>query len=182
MSGSLQDQLLKTGLADGKKAKSIDKEKRKQNKVAKHLRGDIGNDVQDAVREAAEAKATRDRALNAEQNAAAQRKAINAQIKQLIEQHREHRGAGQETFNFTDGKKIKKLTVTAAQRRRLVSGLLKIVKQGDQYELLPAPVADKIAQRDPVRIIDCRGNNEPELTAEEKEWYAEFEIPDDLDW
>ena len=39
-----------------------------------------------------------------------------------------------------------------------------------------------ITQRDPARIIDCLGNSEPELTAEEKEWYAAFEIPDDLDW
>ncbi len=182
MSGSLQDQLLKAGLADAQKAKSISKEKRKKDKVAKHLRGEVNSDVQAAVREAAEAKAARDKALNAAQNAAALRKAINAQIKQLIEQHRESRGAGKDAFNFTDGKKIKKLYVDAGQRRRLVAGLLKIVKQGDQYELLPAPIADKIAQRDPTRIIDCRASGEPELTTEEKEWYADFEIPDDLDW
>ena len=182
MSGSLQDQLLKAGLADAQKAKSISKEKRKKDKVAKHLRSEVNSEVQAAVREAAEAKAARDKALNAEQNAAALRKAINAQIKQLIAQHRESRGAGQDAFNFTDGKKIKKLYVDAGQRRRLVAGLLKIVKQGDQYELLPAPIADKIAQRDPTRIIDCRASGEPELTTEEKEWYADFEIPDDLDW
>jgi len=55
-------------------------------------------------------------------------------------------------------------------------------KLGDAYSLIPAPIADKIAQRDPSRVIDCRRSNEPELTAEEQEWYKDFDIPDDLDW
>ena len=56
------------------------------------------------------------------------------------------------------------------------------MKQGDRYELVPSPIADKIAQRDAARMIDCRGSNEPELTEDEKDWYKNFEIPDDLDW
>lgn len=182
MAGSLQDQLLKAGLADGKKAKAMNKEKRKQAKVAKQDRGKTTDEIKEGARQAALAKAARDRELNAARDDAAQRKAINAQIRQLIEAHLEPRGRGDIDFNFTDGKKIKKLLVTARQRARLTSGLLKIVKQGDQYELVPAPIADKIAQRDADRVIDCRGDNEPELTEEEKDWYKDFEIPDDLDW
>ena len=182
MAGSLQDQLLKAGLADTKQAKAIQKEKRKQGKVAKEHRHEKIDEVKAAARQAAAAKAARDRSLNQERNEAAARKAINAQIKQLIEVHREARTEGSLDFNFTDGKKIKKLSVTGQQRARLISGLLKIVKSGDRYELVPAPIADKIAQRDPGRVIDCRGDNEPELTEQEKDWYKDFEIPDDLDW
>lgn len=182
MAGSIQDQLLKAGLADDKKAKAIKKEKRQEAKAIKGGRQVPTDDLKEAARLAALEKAARDRALNAARNESAQRKAINAQIKQLIDVHQESRSQGEIDFNFTDGKKIKKILVTERQRARLVSGLLKIVKQGDQYAVVPSPIADKIAQRDPERVIDCRGSNEPELTAEEKDWYKDFEIPDDLDW
>ncbi len=96
--------------------------------------------------------------------------------------HQEPRGHGDIDFNFTDGNKVKKILVTTQQRSKLIAGLLKIVKQGDRYELVPSPIADKIAQRDADRMIDCRRSNEPELTEDEKDWYKNFEIPDDLDW
>ena len=182
MAGSLQDQLLKAGLTDAKTAKALDKEKRKQKNQARRSKEVQVDEVKEAARRATAEKAARDRELNAERDTAAQRKAINAQIKQLIEQHREDRSKGDLDFNFTDGKKVKKILVNARQQARLASGLLLIVKQGDQYELLPAPIADKIAQRDAERVINCRGSNEPELTAEEQDWYKDYEIPDDLMW
>jgi len=83
--------------------------------------------------------------------------------------HQEPRGHGDIDFNFTDGNKVKKILVTTQQRSK-------------RYELVPSPIADKIAQRDADRMIDCRGSNEPELTEDEKDWYKNFEIPDDLDW
>ena len=115
-------------------------------------------------------------------NEKALRKAINAQIRQLVEMHRVDRSRGDIAFNFTDGKAIKKLYVNALQQKQLASGLLAIVKQGDQYEVLPAPIADKIAQRDPARVIDCRESDAAALTEEEQEWYKDYEIPDDLMW
>ncbi len=182
MAGSLQDQLLKAGLSDSKKAKAVNKEKRQQAKAAKSGKQPVVDELKESMRQQAAAKAARDRELNASKNEAALRKAINAQIKQLIEVHQESRDGGAVDFNFSDGKKIKKMLVHERQRSRLVSGLLKIVKQGDRYELVPSPIADKIALRDAERVIDCRGSNEPELTEEEKDWYKDFEIPDDLDW
>ncbi len=182
MAGSLQDQLLKAGLTDEKTVKTIRKEKSKQAKAAKHSKTAPVDELKESARQAAAAKAARDRELNAARNEAAQRKAINAQIKQLISVHMESRQGGDIDFNFTDGSKIKKLLVNERQRQRLTSGLLQVVKQGDRYELVPAPIADKIAQRDPERVINCRASNEPELTEEEKDWYKDFEIPDDLDW
>ena len=182
MAVSLQDQLLKAGLADSKKAKTVAKEKRQQARAAKSGQQPLADDVKESSRKQLAEKVARDRALNAAKNESAQRKAINAQIKQLIEGHRDSREGGTVDFHFSDGKKIKKILVHERQRARLVSGLLKIVTQGDRYELVPAPVADKIAPWDPERVIDCRGSNEPELTEEEKDWYKDFEIPDDVDW
>lgn len=182
MAGSLQDQLLKAGLVDKNKAKSIGKEKRKEAKVAKGRGIELVNEARESALRAAKEKAEKDRALNASLNEAAQRKAINAQIKQLIESHSIARGQGDIGFNFTDGKKVKTIYVSAKQQNQLSSGVLSIAKQGDQYAIIPSPIADKIAQRDTNRIIQCRTEEAPAMTAEEEEWYKDFEIPDDLMW
>ena len=91
-------------------------------------------------------------------------------------------GVGDIGFNFTDGKKVKKVYVNALEHKQLGAGVLAIVKQGDQYEIVPSQVADKIAERDPDRIIAKTISEEVELTQEEQDWYKDHEIPDDLMW
>lgn len=182
MANSLQEQLLKAGLVDKDKAKTINKTKRKEAKAAKGRGIDIVNESREAALNAAKEKAAKDRALNASLNEAAQRKAINAQIKQLIEIHSIARDKGDIAFNFTDGTKVKKIYVTPKQQNQLSCGVLSIAKQGDQYAIIPSPIADKIAQRDASRVINCRDSEAPAMTAEEEEWYKDFEIPDDLMW
>lgn len=182
MAGSLQDQLLQAGLADKDKAKKLAKEKRKQAKVARRAGVELVDENKEAVKRAMAEKAARDRELNEALNSKAQRKAINAQIKQLIDNNKLEKGRGDVGFNFTDGKKVKKLYVTALEQKQLAAGVLAIVKQGDQYELLPRQVADKIAERDAARVIDCTAGEDQGLTDEEKDWYKDYEIPDDLMW
>ena len=43
--------------------------------------------------------------------------------------------------------------MTTLLQNQLINGVAAIVKQGDQYELVPAAVAEKIAQRDESRVI-----------------------------
>lgn len=182
MAGTLQDQLLKAGLVNKDKAKAIGKEKRKEAKAAKGRGVELVNEAREAALRAAQEKADKDRALNASLNEAAQRKAINAQIKQLIDNHGVDRSRGDISFNFTDGKKVKTIYVDTKQQNQLSLGLLQIAKQGDQYVLIPSPIADKIAQRDANRVINCRDREAPPMTAEEEEWYKDFDVPDDLMW
>ncbi|MEP4148414.1 MAG: DUF2058 domain-containing protein [Halioglobus sp.] len=182
MAGSLKDQLLKAGLTDEKKARQMDKEKRKQAKVAKSSGLAVVDENKEAVRKALQEQVQRDRELNQALNSKAQRKAINAQIKQLIEVNKVPKGKGDIGFNFTDGTKVKKIYITAADQKQLSAGRLGIVKQGDQYEVVPWPVAEKIAERDSDRVISCKDNNEPELNQEEQDWYKDYDIPDDLMW
>ena len=182
MAGSLKDQLLQAGLSDEKKARQLAKEKRKQAKIARSSGVDMVDEAKEAARKVLAEKAERDRALNQARNSKAERKAINAQIKQLIESNKLATGKGDVGFNFTDGKKVKKLYVSAMEQKQLSAGRLAIVKQGDKYEIVPWPVAEKIAERDSERVIDCTDSNEPELNEEEKDWYKDYEIPDDLMW
>jgi len=182
MAGSLKDQLLKAGLTDEKKARQLEKEKRKQARVARSSGVELVDEAREAARRALAEKAERDRALNQARNSKAERKAINAQIKQLIETNKLAIGKGNIGFNFTDGKKVKKLHISAMEQKQLSAGRLAIVKQGDKYEVVPWPVAEKIAERDSSRVIDCTDSSEPELNEEEKDWYKDYEIPDDLMW
>jgi uncharacterized protein YaiL (DUF2058 family) len=77
---------------------------------------------------------------------------------------------------------VKKVYVTGLEQKQLSAGILAIAKQGDQYEIVPRAVAEKIAERDTGRVILCDRVDDVDLTEEEKDWYKDYEIPDDLMW
>ncbi len=179
MANSLFDQLQKSGLIDTKKAKQAVKDKRKQDKIQRNSKQPvIDNNKQQAVQAKAE-KTEKDKQLNQQRNEKAQRKAFAAQIKQLIEMNAIET-SGEQQFNFTDGKHIKRIYVDTAQIGRLSRGVVAIVKLGDKYIIVPSPVAERIAERDPERII-FKADKDPEI-AEEDDPYADYQIPDDLMW
>ena len=149
---SLQDQLLKSGAINKKKARLIEQEKRKQKKKAPKGKAQP-NETKDQVTAKHEEKVARDRELSRQLNEKAKQKAIAAQIKQLIEANRIDRKGGEISYQFTDGKKITSIYVTALLQTQLSKGLIAIIRLGDQYELVPSQVAEKIAQRDENRII-----------------------------
>ncbi len=179
---SLQDQLLKAGLIDTKKAKKANKEKRKEANVARRSSEEMVDEVKAAAEQARAEKAERDRELNRQRNAEAEQKAIAAQIKQLIERHRQPKGGDQLEYNFTHGKLIKKIRVAPAIQQQLIRGQLAIVALGDGYELVPRVVADKIAQRDETSVIVANVSAQTQAQADEDDPYKDYVIPDDLMW
>lgn len=179
---SLQEQLLKAGIIDEKKAKQAKKEQRK---AAKQNKGQTQPDEAKLAAARAQAeKAERDRALNRERQAAAEQKAIQAQIVQLITTNRIDRGQGDIAYQFVDGKKIKKIYVTAALQAQLTRGQVAVVGLGQGYELVPAAVAEKISQRNPasVLVLHDRQLQSTDASADEDDPYADYQIPDDLMW
>ncbi|MFV8783048.1 DUF2058 domain-containing protein [Microbulbifer sp. SA54] len=179
---SLQDQLLKAGLVDKKTAKKVGKEKRKQDKVAKKTGESRQSEAQQAAERARAEKVARDRALNAEREAAQRQKAIAAQIKQMIEHNKQPKGeAGKDdiAYHFTFDKKVKKIYVSAAVQDHLVAGRLQIVGDGEQFDLVPRVIAEKIAERNPNTVVAPPENN---TSVDEDDPYAGYEIPDDLMW
>lgn len=176
---SLQDQLLKAGLADEKKARSVRNEKRKQRK--QQPKGSVQvNEAEIRARKAREEKAERDRQLNLERQKEAEKKAIQAQIRQLVETNRLDRSKADTSYQFVDGKKIKKILVDDTMVDQLSRGRLAIVRLGEDYNIVPEKVARKIMERDESAVIvlhdrtqDDQGDDDP---------YAGYEIPDDLMW
>ncbi|MEE8060041.1 MAG: DUF2058 domain-containing protein [Pseudomonadales bacterium] len=180
MAGSLQDQLLKAGLANAKEAKQIKKEKQQQAKQQRHSNTQIVDETKQQVQQVRQEKVKRDRQLNEKKKAQAEIKAIAAQVKQLIEVNRISRAGAEIDYNFTDNKKIKKMLVDKIMLEQLSRGRLAIISLNDKYEVVPAAVAEKIKQRLPERVIVCNAivQGEPD----EDDPYADYQIPDDLMW
>lgn len=176
---SLQDQLLKAGLADEKKAKALKKEKHKQRKQQPKGAEQV-NETQQRAQQARAEKAERDRQLNQKRQEDAERKAVKAQIKQLVEANRLERKYGDTAYQFVHEKKIKKIFVADAMVDQLSRGRLAVVFVNDDYEIVAEGVARKIMERDANAVVVLHDRTQDDVGADDP--YADYQIPDDLMW
>lgn len=172
---SLKDQLMKAGLANAKKARRAEHEKRVQ------ARDPNAPTAQDLAQQTLAEKAERDRELNRLRDAEQAQRALAAQVRQLIEAHRIERKGGDISYQFTDQRKIKKLYVTSAQQDQLARGQIAIVRLGEGHELVPTIVAEKIRSRDEQAVVLLNTRTTTSADGEEDP-YAAYQIPDDLMW
>ena len=175
---TLQEQLLKAGLVSSKKMDKVQRTAKKSRVQAREAR--------EAVEENKKAQLERDKQLSEQQKQAALSKEYKAQVKQLIEMNRVDISKRDIGFNFTDGNLIKKIFVDKTTQAQLISGRLAIARlvvesSGEsQYAIIPASVADKIAQRDANSIVLNSALSQEEQ--DEEDPYADFKVPDDLMW
>lgn len=175
---TLQEQMLKAGLVTSKKMAKVQRTAKKSRVQAREAR--------EAVEENKKAQLERDKLLSEQQKQAVLSKELKAQVKQLIEMNRITVARGTIDFNFTDNNLIKKVAVDKLTQTQLINGRLAIARLGAdnsaeaQYAIIPAAVAEKIAQRDAASIVlhsalsqDAQDEDDP---------YADFKIPDDLMW
>jgi uncharacterized protein YaiL (DUF2058 family) len=176
MSMSLREQLLKAGLVDEKKARETERQLRQQQRGQQQLAKDkraAASDTTRASQRAQLAKASRDQALNRQQKEQADKRARQAQIEQLIQQHRLPRSGSEEHYHFVDGQKIRSIPADPLLRQRLIRGELLIVRGAGGYELVPAEIAARIRERDERVVI-------PLAVADEAS--SSDGVPDDLIW
>lgn len=175
---TLQEQMLKAGLVSSKKMAKVQRTAKKSRVQAREAR--------EAVEENKKAQLERDKQLSEQQKQAALSKEYKAQVKQLIEMNRINLSKGDIGFNFTDNNLIKKIVVDKMTQAQLISGRLAIARvvadnNGEsEYAIIPASVADKIAQRDANSIVLNSALNQEEQ--DEEDPYADFKVPDDLMW
>ncbi|KQN50063.1 MULTISPECIES: DUF2058 domain-containing protein [Rahnella] len=175
---TLQEQLLKAGLVSSKKMEKVQRTAKKSRVQSREARA--------AVEENKKAQLERDKQLSEQQKQAALSKEYKAQVKQLIEMNRITDAKGDIGFNFTDGNLIKKIYVDKTTQSQLISGRLAIARllvdsNGEsEYAIIPASVADKIAQRDAGSIVLNSTLSQEEQ--DEEDPYADFKVPDDLMW
>ena len=173
---TLQEQMLKAGLVSSKKMAKVQRTAKKSRVQAREAR--------EAVEENKKAQAERDRLLSEQQKQATLAKEYKAQVKQLIEMNRIAIARGSIDFNFTDGSLIKKIAVDKQTQAQLINGRLAIARLAadgkSDYAIIPAVVAEKIAQRDADSIVLHSALSEEEQNEDDP--YADFKIPDDLMW
>lgn len=181
---SLQEQLLKAGLVDRKKVNQVNKEKQKKAKAGRRGQGGNEDRARQAAKQEQAKKFERDRELNRQKQLNANSKAVRAQILQLIKMNKIDREGGEIAYSFVDGKKIRKIYVTEALQKQLVAGRLGIARyQRDgilAFDLVPAAIAEKIAERDGKSVIMQQSSPDPADQADDP--YADYKIPDDLLW
>ena len=191
MSMSLRDQLLAAGLVNEKQAREAERQQQQKQqgrqRLPKPQRGQP-SEQQVALRQAQQAKAARDQQLNRQQNDRAERKARQAQIRQLIEQNQLPKPDAWQYYNFVDGRKIRRISSDASLRERLARGEVAIVRYDAGYQWVPAATAARIRERDPRAVVSdgpgASGAAMPAAgtAASGDDAYQAYVVPDDLIW
>jgi uncharacterized protein YaiL (DUF2058 family) len=160
----------------------LDKAKKSQSrrqKLQRKQKVEVVDEAALAARQAAAAKVARDRELNRRQQEAAECRAVQAQVRQLVELNRLPREDGEVGYHFQDGTVIRKLLVSPEVHDRLTRGLLAIIRVDGRYEVIPSVVAEKIRQREASCIVSLAASNPGKG---EEDPYADYPVPDDLLW
>jgi uncharacterized protein YaiL (DUF2058 family) len=182
MSMSLREQLLAAGLGNKKQAKQAEQQEHQQRQLATKNKAKAREDEQRRVQQQAQAQATkaaRDQELNRQRDLAAAKKAQMAEIKQLIAEHRIPRVESDEYFNFVHKHKVRRISVDAAQRERIIRGEVMIVRCEGRYDLVPAAIAERIRERNERTVVVPSADQN---SVAENDPYKDFAVPDDLTW
>lgn len=165
---SLRDQLLKSGFADKRQVRKVNRElkrQRRQEQATRQSKAEI------AAREAAEARRRRqeERARRMAEERERERLRELAEAKQRVEQilahHRLRLNGGPQPFyhRAADGRHIHKLQLPERVAWELRAGKLGVAWRGlrddAEYVVIPADVARRVARIDPNRVLFL--NDEP---------------------
>lgn len=181
MGNAFQDQFLKAGLVTKQQVKKAAKDgnKNKKQQRAKKAAPEI-DETKARAQQALKEKAQLDRELNKRREEDARKKAISAEINQLITDNAVARSEECEiAYNFEHNKKVQRVYVNEEMKQQIIQGNLGIARIEGRYELVPKAVAEKIQQRNEKRVVLFTYEEE---TVDENDPYAEFKVPDDLMW
>ena len=179
MGNPFQDQLLKAGLVTKKQVKKANQEKtRKKKQQPKNAK--VVDETKRKAQQAATDKTTRDRELNKRKELQARQKSTSIEINQLIENNCLARDENCDiVYNFEHNKKIKRIHINADMQQQIAQGKLAIARIEGGYEIVPKDVAEKIQQRNEKRIVLCSQDQD---STNKDDPYADYQIPDDLQW
>ena len=207
MSGSLQDQLLSAGLIQKQKAKNIQTAKKKAIKKSRANNEELVDEAAELAKKAQEEQRRKSQELNNQRKLEAEEKAIQAQIRQIIQLNSVNKvkigekGCDKESnaevtlsYNFTDDNKIKTIYVSPQNHDLITRGRLAIAKLTETYNenanenkeavyhLIPVDAANKINERDSAFIVLLNDALKTEGDKVDDDPYADFQVPDDLMW
>jgi len=173
MRGSLQDQLLKSGIATEEQLKKPKpKPKHKGKSKAKPQKKPAQSPVKatQAERKPVEEPKTLGKALRTE-------------IKQLLKAHKLNDKTGEIPYNYVIAGQVKRFFINEKQQTELKAGKMVIVNWNTISYLIGTEAEQALRKLHPT--IEVASVSEPEKTVEKKQEndpYAKYEIPDDLSW
>ena len=180
MNNPFQEQLLKAGVVSKQQVQKVQQDKNKKKKQQRNKKEKVVDETRIKAQQVAEEKSRRDRELNKNKQEAARKKAISAEINQLITENRIPRDESCETvYNFEHNKKVKRIYINEDMKQQVIKGKLGIARIEGRYELVPVSIAEKIKQRNEKRIVLFEAEQEK---VDENDPYADYQIPDDLTW
>ncbi|MDR3417308.1 MAG: DUF2058 domain-containing protein [Nevskia sp.] len=180
MSLSLRDQLLQAGLITKKQAQDAGRQHQQQKRTGHAKQPSAGDEARIAAEKARAAKLAQDEERNRKEREKAEHKARQAEIKQLVTQHRLPRVEGDDLYNFLDGNRIRRIPVDPATRAGLGEGRLMIVRCEGRYEVVPADIAQRIRERSERAVmVTSTASSQP---ADQNDPYKDYVVPDDLMW
>jgi len=177
---SLQEQLLKAGLANKQNAKQIRSEKRKKNKAVRKGQTQASSELQESLAAQKQQQAESDLVLNKSIKAELDRKSEIANVKQMLEQLQITDYQGELSFNYVQDSKVKTLYVNEVNQNALTKGRIGICQFETKIYIIAAQAVQKIQSVDSQYVL-LLNDNQP-VTVDEEDPYADFQIPDDLMW
>ena len=182
MAGSMFDQLKKAGLVDKNKAKQIKRDKYHQVKGNKSKKNaQVVSESADLAAKARQQQVEKNQQLNQQRKSEQETKEKQAQCVQIIQSNQIKDFSGEKEFSFADGTAVKTLNVNEDVRKKLVAETIRIARLKGGFVLITAEAAERITQRDGNFLIS-NSKEDDGLSDEDRDYYAQFEIPDDLVW
>jgi len=181
MNNPFQEQLLKAGVVTKQQVQKANQAKNKKKKQQRSKKNKTVDESALKVRQAVQDKAQQDRELNKRKVEQARKKAISAEIDQLISKNFIKRDEDCDiAYNFEHNNKINRIYVNKEMKQKIIQGNYGIARITGKYEIVPKNIAEKIQQRNEKRIILFSDDNTTSSDADEA--YADYQVPDDLMW
>lgn len=170
MSDSLREQMLKAGFKQ-----TVVKKSQPKNSKASGAKRKGGKSNQRSGNQ----PSSMERANIAEREAIAKRKQIKSEIKAIIDANKVEDTKGETPHSYVVGKRIKQMFITEELRNKLVAGELVITRLNGATFLIPAEKGEQIKTLNPDWVVITPASDNASDIDDD---YADFQVPDDLQW
>jgi len=167
MKGSLQEQMLKSGLIDEDRLNSAKKQTKKPAKKKRKASAKRPPRVTTTTKPAVVEDPKKQKELRVE-------------VKKLLRSYKLNDKSGEIAYNYTVNNQIKRFYVNEKQQKELIDGKLSIANWNEISYLIPTSSVEELRTLYPK--IDIYINEADKNTLDKDDPYAAYEIPDDIKW
>jgi len=118
----------------------------------------------------------------AEAEKIAEKKALKARIKTLIDEHQIKDWQGETPYRYQVGKKLRELYVKPEMQKQLSSRELAITRLNGATYLVPLEIASQIRDINPLWTVFNTDQDSAEENESNSDDYGDYQVPDDLTW